>query len=49
MALKILKKEPKPEQRLPEGADRFVWTEIPGAVKPHPKYAEVLKGPKKPT
>lgn len=50
MALTIHKKKdetPEPPKGLPEGADRFVWTEIPGA-KPHPKFAEVLKGPKRP-
>lgn len=45
MALKILKKEdakPEPPQRLPEGADRFVWTELP-VIKSARSFAEVLK------
>ena len=49
MALKILKKAEKVEApRLPEGGDRFVWTELPESVKPVKKieYAQILKGTK---
>lgn len=52
MALKILKKAEKDEPertKLPEGADRFVWSELPPVVTPL-KYAQILKHePKKPT
>ena len=44
--LKILKKaeptEEKPPERLPEGGDRFLWTELPPTAK-KVEYAEVLK------
>jgi hypothetical protein len=44
MALKILTKDEKPEPpKLPEGGDRFIWTEVP--VK-QPEYANILKGKK---
>lgn len=53
MALKILKKAKKtkktaPVKRptLPEGADRFLWTEIPPQQK-NVEYARILK--KKPS
>ena len=47
MALKILKKdETKEPPKLPEGADRFLWTEVP--VK-QPDYANILKGKKGPS
>lgn len=43
MALKMLKKAERP--KLPEGADRFLWTEVPVPVK-KPGYAKILKGEK---
>jgi hypothetical protein len=50
MALKILKKdEQKPEPpRLPEGGDRFLWSEIPKPAKKI-EYAQILKGQKRAT
>lgn len=46
MALKILKKaEQKDPPRLPDGGDRFLWTEVPEPVKKL-DYAQILKGKK---
>lgn len=43
--LKILKKAEAEPPKLPEGADRFLWTEVPTAEEAPKKveYADVLK------
>jgi hypothetical protein len=53
MALKFVEKAEKPQEdpkKLPEGADRFMWTEVPeSAQRPVIKktdYAWILKGEK---
>lgn len=53
MALKFVEKAEKPEEKpekLPEGGDRFLWTEVPeSAERPKIKksdYAWILKGKK---
>lgn len=49
MALKIITKKEQAQPKLPEGADRFVWTELPPVVKP-PTFTQILKHePKKAT
>jgi len=45
MALKILKESPK---KLPKGADRFLWNEVPVVKSETPQdFARILKGLKK--
>jgi hypothetical protein len=52
MALKFVEKTDKTEktpEKLPEGADRFLWNEVPVAERPPIKksdYAWILKGEK---
>ena len=45
MALKMLTK-PEPEPKpLPEGADRFLWDEVPPPPAKKLEYAQILKKP----